>query len=75
MDEHDAAIDSAARMHGDTPNWSFHVQDYVHESLPKADLLVSRAALLVDPPLHCKIFHVSQQSQRLLSQINTFDWV
>lgn len=49
MDEHDAAIDSAARMHGDTPNWSFNVQDYVHESLPKADLLVSRAALLVDP--------------------------
>lgn len=52
MDSSEAAIDSAARVHGDTPNWSFHVQDYVHESLPKADLLVSRAALLVGTPLN-----------------------
>ncbi|CAL8471067.1 g10609 [Coccomyxa elongata] len=46
VDDSEAAVDSAARVHGDTPNWSFHVQDYVHKALPRADLLVSRAALL-----------------------------
>ncbi|BDA45332.1 hypothetical protein COCOBI_07-1190 [Coccomyxa sp. Obi] len=46
VDDSEAAIESAESVHGDTPNWSFQVQDYVHRSLPNADLLVSRAALL-----------------------------
>lgn len=52
MDDSEAAVDSAARVHGDTPNWSFHVQDYVQKALPKADLLVSRATLLVGTPVN-----------------------
>ena len=47
VDDAKEAISSAKSKHGDTPNFSFHQKDYVHVDLPKADLLVSRAALLV----------------------------
>ena len=47
VDDSQEAIDSAISVHGKTPLWSFQLQEYVHADLPKADLLVSQAALLV----------------------------
>lgn len=50
VDSSERAVDSAGRELGDINLWSFHVMDYLHDDLPRADLLVSRAALLVSSP-------------------------
>ncbi len=60
VDDSEEAINSAVRVHGKTPKWSFHLQDYVRGDLPQADLLGSRAALLVTihTPSFSTQFHV-----------------
>lgn len=47
VDAMDRNIDLAVQMQGTVPAWNFYNINFLRDDLPTADLLISRAALLV----------------------------